>query len=283
MPPKRAPRIVAPNGELEAYLKEASRSPLLSRDEEITLARVAQSGGPEADSARKRFLNANLKLVVALALKYKRYSKLDLEDLVQEGNIGLMRALEKFDPDRGFKFSTYASWWIRQAISRSTHMYAEAIRIPVYRISDQWRVPAAKRELYQELRREPSQVELAARLGFTLKRLAEVLALPAVTHSFEDHPFEDSDITLVEILPDEQTPDPEEAAFKKALSEQVLELTKDLDPRSAEVLALRFVEEKSLQEIGDHLDLSRERVRQIIKENLKLLGGRGKSLRPWVL
>jgi RNA polymerase primary sigma factor len=253
--------------ELQVYMQQAKKYPLLSREEEIVLARQIKKGGPGAKAAREQFLNANLRLVVSMVGKFK-YSTLGVQDLVQEGNIGLMRALTKFDPERGFKFSTYASWWIRQAMMRASQQ-ADPIRIPVHQADARNLVKKVERYYDQHFDRDPTDEEVADATGLKPRAVGASL----------DDPSGDGDATLASFIEDEDAEDAELAVLVQDLREQSGKILDELNERDRLIFMLRYGEEPlSLEEIGDKVGLTRERVRQILGDNKVALQAKARKL-----
>lgn len=262
--------------DLQAYMEQAKRFPLLSREEEAELARFIKRGKPGSEEVRKardRFLSSNLRLVVSIAKKYK-HSALGLADLVQEGNIGMMRALVKFDPERGFKFSTYASWWIRQAMTRATQQ-ADPIRLPVYKVDIRNRVRKAEGRLGDGA----SDEAVAEAAGVTLRELASVRKLPYIGGSLDDLIDGEGSTTLMEMIRDEDAEDAELVAILIDLSDKRDLLFEGVSDRDRHMISLRYGEDpRTLEEIGNEVGLTRERVRQIIERNKPGLRARARAL-----
>jgi RNA polymerase primary sigma factor len=283
----------------------AATHDLLSQHEEASLARTMQAGmrlrsgdGNDAgqsheilrlirnaDQARERLISCNRRLVHWVANEY-RWSKVDMEDLVQEGMTGLMRAVEKFDPDLGLKFSTYAVWWIHQAITRAIDNTGDLIRIPVYRLDQLRRLRRMDRLLQSETGRVPTTQRLATALDWDLEFTAFMQELSRMSSVALDAPMsEDGDTVLHDIIPDEQTPSPEESAIIEDLQRNVTEALQDLDPREQTIVRMRFGigdhHEHTLEQIGQMYGLTRERIRQIEAKALSRLEKhpRGKVLR----
>lgn len=262
--------------ELQVYMQQAKKYPLLSREEEVALARQIRKGGPEAEIARERFLNANLRLVVSMVGKYK-HSSLGVQDLVQEGNIGLMRALTKFDPERGFKFSTYASWWIRQAMTRATQQ-ADAIRIPVHQVDARNQVRKVEQYFDHHFDRDPTDEEIIEATGLNPKAVQSARNLPSVGASLDDL-VGDGDSTVASFIEDEDAVDAELAVLVQDLRDQSGKILDELTQRDRRIFMLRFGEEPlSLEEIGDKVGLTRERVRQILEKNRAALRAKARKL-----
>jgi RNA polymerase primary sigma factor len=248
---------------LRLYLREIARIPLLSAQEELVLARRVKRGNIDARSA---LIEANLRLVVHVAKRYVGQG-MDLEDLIGEGNIGLIRAVGKYDPDKGFRFSTYAHWWIKQAISRALLEGSRTVRLPVYIMEEVMRVGRMTRQLYQELGHEPTPDEIAASLGVTPERVRDLRVWAEKIYSL-DAPLSDEDEnTMGDIVPDEHSPGPSEAIERDLLRQEVRRMLSGLNPREREVIELRFGlmddHDYTLEEVGKRLKVTRERVRQI--------------------
>ena len=261
------------------YLKEIGRVPLLNADRERDLAQRMAEGDVEA---KKQLVEANLRLVVSIAKRYVGKGMFFL-DLIQEGNLGLMKAVEKFDHDRGHKFSTYATWWIRQAITRAIADQARTIRIPVHMVETIHRVSRASRQLLQELGREPSAEEIAVSLGMGADKVREIMKVAQDPVSLETPIGEEEDSHLGDFIPDEDSPAPAEAATRTLLREQLIEVLHTLTPREEQVLTLRFGLEdgrqRTLEEVGKVFNITRERIRQIEAKALRKLRHPSRSKR----
>lgn len=251
---------------LNKYLKGVGEIDLLTREDEVDLARRVDAGGPDAEIARTEIVNANLRLVVSIAKQYV-YRGIPLLDLIQEGNIGLMKATEKFDYRRGFKFSTYASWWIRQAIIRAIECQVRTIRLPIYKLEIVNKATRLKREHFQLIERELTDQEVAELLGIDLRKFTELMALTKEPISLDAPVSEDSETPVADFVPDESVPDPLIQIMKGEDSEKVAELLARLTPREERVVRMRYgigmPREHSLEEIGQEFRLTRERIRQI--------------------
>ncbi len=257
------------------YLKEIGADPLLTAREEVQLARQLRDGAPNAEQARQRLVRSNLRLVVSVAKKYANRG-MNLLDLVQEGNIGLMRAVERFDPERGFRFSTYATWWIRQAILRSLAEKARMIRIPEYMVDNIAQYQKAFQRLSQQSGREPTVEEVAADLGQEPQRLRDLLGAMQQPASLEQPLGQDGESTLGEYIPDERNQTPEEAAVGEVLRTEVERALEMLEGREKDVLRLRYGLDhtgraQTLEEVAKTFNLTRERIRQIESRALRKL------------
>ncbi len=248
----------------QKYLTEIGKYPLLTPEEEKKIAKKAAQGDLEA---RERLIKSNLRLVVSIAKKYLGRSKgLTLLDLIQEGNIGLAKAVDKFDWRRGFKFSTFATWWIRQAISRALSDQARTIRLPVHVVETLYKLNKAKKKLASILDREPTPEELAAEMNLPTQKVQKLLKYVPDTISLES-PIGEGDSLLKELIPDTSTVTPEKIASAAALREQLKKAIRDLNPKERRVISLRYGLEDgvmhTLEEIGKIYGITRERVRQI--------------------
>ena len=258
------------------YMAEARKHKVMTRDEEKALAHKVRAGGPESMEARNEFVRRNMRLVVTIARKYTS-EDMPLPDLVQEGCIGLMRALDKFDPDKGFKFSTYASWWIHQAMTRASQQ-ADAIRIPVHQVDARNRVRRVERYYDHHFDRDPTDEEIVEATGLKPKAVQQARNLPTVGASLDD-PTGDGDTTLAAFIEDEDAVDAELAVLVQDLREQSEKILDDLNERDRLIFTWRYGEEPmSLEEIGDKVGLTRERVRQILKTNKVSLRAKARKL-----
>ena len=266
------------------YLKEIGKVPLLSADEEIELAKRMSDGD---EDAKKRLAEANLRLVVSIAKRYVGRGMLFL-DLIQEGNLGLIKAVEKFDYQKGFKFSTYATWWIRQAITRAIADQARTIRIPVHMVETINKLIRVSRQLLQELGREPSPEEIAEELDMPVERVREILKISQEPVSLETPIGEEEDSHLGDFIQDDNVPVPAEAAAATLLKEQLNEVLETLTDREQKVLRLRFGmndgRARTLEEVGKEFDVTRERIRQIEAKALRKLRhpSRSRKLRDYL-
>ena len=269
---------------VKVYLKEIGSFPLLSLDEEIELAERIHKGDSRA---KKRLAEANLRLVVSIAKRYVGRGMLFL-DLIQEGNLGLIKAVEKFDHTKGFKFSTYATWWIRQAITRAIADQARTIRIPVHMVETINKVKKVQSQLLHKNGQEPSVEDLAAELDMPQDKVREILKVAQEPISLESPIGEEEDSHLGDFIPDYDAPVPEEAATHTLLREQLNEVLATLTPREAKVLSLRFgIEDghpRTLEEVGKEFNVTRERIRQIEAKALRKLRhpSRNKKLKDFL-
>ena len=275
---------VALDDPVKAYLKEIGQVPLLSAEEEQTLARAARAG--DAD-ARRRLSEANLRLVVSVAKRYAGRG-LPFLDLIQEGNLGLMKAAEKFEPDRGFKFSTYATWWIRQSITRAIADQGRTIRIPVHLVEHINRVRKTAGELLRKNGREPTAEEIAVRLEMEPDRVRELLQLAQEPVSLETPVGEEEDAHLEDFIQDEEAGIPVDEAGRQLLHRELMSVLKSLTPREERVITLRFGLDdgrpRTLEELGKEFNVTRERIRQIEAKALRKLRhpSRAKRLRDYL-
>ena len=266
------------------YLKEIGKVPLLSAEEEVELAKRMAEGD---EDAKKRLAEANLRLVVSIAKRYVGRGMLFL-DLIQEGNLGLIKAVEKFDYQKGFKFSTYATWWIRQAITRAIADQARTIRIPVHMVETINKLIRVSRQLLQELGREPLPEEIAEELDMPVERVREILKISQEPVSLETPIGEEEDSHLGDFIQDDNVPVPAEAAAATLLKEQLGEVLDTLTDREQKVLRLRFGmndgRARTLEEVGKEFDVTRERIRQIEAKALRKLRhpSRSRKLRDYL-
>ena len=253
------------------YLKEIGKVPLLTAEEEIDLAKRMEAGD---EDAKKRLAEANLRLVVSIAKRYVGRGMLFL-DLIQEGNLGLIKAVEKFDYNKGFKFSTYATWWIRQAITRAIADQARTIRIPVHMVETINKLVRVSRQLLQELGREPTPEEIAERMEIPVERVREILKISQEPVSLETPIGEEEDSHLGDFIQDDNVPVPADAAAFTLLKEQLVEVLGTLTEREQKVLRLRFGLDdgraRTLEEVGKEFNVTRERIRQIEAKALRKL------------
>ncbi len=278
------PKGITVDDPVRMYLKEIGKVPLLSADEEIELAKKMEKGDEEA---KKKLCEANLRLVVSIAKRYVGRGMLFL-DLIQEGNLGLIKAVDKFDWRKGYKFSTYATWWIRQAITRSIADQARTIRIPVHMVETINKLIRVSRQLLQEYGREPSPDEIAAEMDISEEKVREILKIAQEPVSLETPIGEEEDSHLGDFIPDEEVPAPAEAAAFSMLKEQLVEVLDTLTEREQKVLKLRFGLEdgraRTLEEVGKQFDVTRERIRQIEAKALRKLRhpSRSKKLKDYL-
>lgn len=278
------PEGIAIDDPVRMYLKEIGRVPLLTAEEEIELAKRMEKGDEEA---KRRLAEANLRLVVSIAKRYVGRGMLFL-DLIQEGNLGLIKAVEKFDYCKGFKFSTYATWWIRQAITRAIADQARTIRIPVHMVETINKLIRVSRQLLQELGREPMPEEIAAEMDISVDRVREIMKIAQEPVSLETPIGEEEDSHLGDFIPDDDAPAPAEAASFMLLKEQLQDVLETLTPREKQVLRLRFGlddgRSRTLEEVGQHFGVTRERIRQIEAKALRKLRhpSRSKKLKDFL-
>ena len=266
------------------YLKEIGKVALLTPEEEIELAKRMAEGDEEA---KRRMAEANLRLVVSIAKRYVGRGMLFL-DLIQEGNLGLIKAVDKFDYTKGYKFSTYATWWIRQAVTRAIADQARTIRIPVHMVETINKVIRVSRQLLQELGHDPSADEIAEEMGMPLEKVRDILKIAQEPVSLETPIGEEEDSHLADFIPDEDASEPAEAASFTLLKEQLMDVLSTLTPREEKVLRLRFGLEdgrtRTLEEVGKEFNVTRERIRQIEAKALRKLRhpSRSKKLRDFL-
>ena len=265
------PEGVSIEDPVRMYLKEIGKVPLLSAEEEIELAKRMEQGD---ENAKKRLAEANLRLVVSIAKRYVGRGMLFL-DLIQEGNLGLIKAVEKFDYRKGYKFSTYATWWIRQAITRAIADQARTIRIPVHMVETINKLIRVSRQLLQELGREPTPEEIAKEMDMSVERVREILKISQEPVSLETPIGEEEDSHLGDFIQDDNVPVPADAAAFTLLKEQLVEVLSTLTDREQKVLRLRFGLDdgraRTLEEVGKEFNVTRERIRQIEAKALRKL------------
>jgi len=278
------PEGISIDDPVRMYLKEIGKVPLLSAEEEIELAKRIEQGDQEA---KKKLAEANLRLVVSIAKRYVGRGMLFL-DLIQEGNLGLLKAVEKFDYRKGYKFSTYATWWIRQAITRAIADQARTIRIPVHMVETINKLIRVERQLLQELGRAPSPEEVAKELNMEVDKVREIMKIAQEPVSLETPIGEEEDSHLGDFIPDEDAPAPAEAAAYTMLREQLMDVLDTLTPREEKVLRLRFGLDdgraRTLEEVGKEFKVTRERIRQIEAKALRKLRhpSRSKKLKDYL-
>ena len=278
------PEGISTDDHVKMYLKEIGRVDLLSAEEETELARRMAEGDEEA---KKKLAEANLRLVVSIAKRYVGRGMMFL-DLIQEGNLGLIRAVDKFDYEKGYKFSTYATWWIRQAITRAIADQARTIRIPVHMVETINKLVRVSRQLVQELGREPTPEELAKGLNMSVEKVREIPKISQEPVSLETPIGEEEDSHLGDFIPDDDAPAPSEAASYVLLKEQLVDVLQTLTPREAKVLKLRFGlidgRQRTLEEVGKEFNVTRERIRQIEAKALRKLRhpSRSKKLKDFL-
>jgi len=266
------------------YLKEIGKVPLLTAEEEMALAARMSEGDEEA---KRRMAEANLRLVVSIAKRYVGRG-MQFLDLIQEGNLGLIKAVDKFDHTKGYKFSTYATWWIRQAITRAIADQARTIRIPVHMVETINKVIRVSRQLLQELGHDPSAEEIAKEMGMPAEKVRDILKIAQEPVSLETPIGEEEDSHLGDFIPDEDASEPSEAASFSLLKEQLMEVLDTLTPREKKVLELRFGiidgRTRTLEEVGKEFNVTRERIRQIEAKALRKLRhpSRSKKLRDFL-
>ncbi len=278
------PKGVAVDDPVRMYLKEIGKVPLLTAEEELDLAMRMEQGD---EYAKQMLCEANLRLVVSIAKRYVGRG-MQFLDLIQEGNLGLIKAVEKFDYRKGFKFSTYATWWIRQAITRAIADQARTIRIPVHMVETINKLIRVSRQLLQELGRDPRPEEIAAEMDMSVEKVREILKIAQEPVSLETPIGEEEDSHLGDFIPDNEAPAPADAAAFTMLKEQLIEVLQELTPREQKVLKLRFGLEdgraRTLEEVGKRFDVTRERIRQIEAKALRKLKhpSRSKKLRDYL-
>lgn len=278
------PKGVSVDDPVRMYLKEIGKIPLLTGDEEVALAKRMEAGD---DSAKRELAEANLRLVVSIAKRYVGRG-MSFLDLIQEGNLGLMKAVEKFDYTKGFKFSTYATWWIRQAITRAIADQARTIRIPVHMVETINKLVRVQRQLVQDLGRDPTPEEIGAEMNMDVDRVREIQKIAQEPVSLETPIGEEEDSHLGDFIPDEEVLSPADAATFTLLKEQLDDVLTTLTEREKKVLTLRFGLEdgraRTLEEVGKEFDVTRERIRQIEAKALRKLRhpSRSKKLKDFL-
>ena len=262
--------VISADDPVRMYLKEIGRIPLLTSEAEIEVAKQLESDDPAIrNEAKRRLSEANLRLVVSIAKKYVGRSKnsMSLLDLIQEGNLGLMKAVEKFDYTKGFKFSTYATWWIRQAITRSIADQARTIRIPVHMVETINRIVRVYRQLQQKLGREPRPEEIAKELGISVSKVQEIIKIAQEPVSLESPIGEEEDSHLGDFLEDDKTPPPSQIVAESMMKQTLSDVLHMLTPREEQVIRMRYGlddgQQRTLEEVGKAFNVTRERIRQI--------------------
>lgn len=279
-----APKGISVDDPVRMYLKEIGKIPLLTGAEEVSIAKRMEDGD---ELAKKELAEANLRLVVSIAKRYVGRGMLFL-DLIQEGNLGLMKAVEKFEYKKGFKFSTYATWWIRQAITRAIADQARTIRIPVHMVETINKLVRIQRQLVQELGRDAVPEEIAKEMGLEVEKVREIMKIAQEPVSLETPIGEEEDSHLGDFIPDEEILSPAEAANFTMLREQLIKVLEELTPREQKVLRLRFGLDdgraRTLEEVGKEFDVTRERIRQIEAKALRKLRhpSRSKKLKDFL-
>jgi RNA polymerase primary sigma factor len=278
------PEGISIDDPVKMYLKEIGRVPLLTAEQEVDIAKRMGEGDQQA---KRELTEANLRLVVSIAKRYVGRGMLFL-DLIQEGNLGLIKAVEKFDYTKGYKFSTYATWWIRQAITRAIADQARTIRIPVHMVETINKLIRVTRQLLQEYGRDPQPEEIAAEMGVTEEKVREIMKIAQEPVSLETPIGEEEDSHLGDFIPDDEAPAPEKSAAFTLLKEQLMEVLDTLTPREEKVLRLRFGLDdgraRTLEEVGKEFNVTRERIRQIEAKALRKLRhpSRSKKLRDFL-
>ncbi len=281
------PKGISIDDPVRMYLREIGRIKLLTADEEIDLARKIVAGGNGGAVAKRKLVQANLRLVVSIAKKYVGRGMLFL-DLIQEGNLGLIRAAEKFDHERGYKFSTYATWWIRQAITRAIADQARTIRIPVHMVETINKLKKVTRKLAQELARKPSEEELSVEMGISINKLREIIKVAQEPLSLETPIGKEEDSRLGDFIEDKDADAPVKTVAHELLREDLAEVLGSLSPRERDVLRLRFGmddgRQRTLEEVGQLFGVTRERIRQIEAKALRKLRhpNRSKRLKEYI-
>lgn len=269
------------------YLREIGRIPLLTADQEIELARKIEMGGSEGAIAKRRLVQANLRLVVSIAKKYVGRGMLFL-DLIQEGNMGLIRAAEKFDYERGYKFSTYATWWIRQAITRAIADQARTIRIPVHMVETINKLKKVTRQLAQDKGRKPTEEEIATMMEISITKLRDIVKVAQEPVSLETPIGKEEDSKLGDFIEDREAETPASSVTQELLREDIIEVMAGLSARERDVLRLRFGlddgRQRTLEEVGQLFGVTRERIRQIEAKALRKLRhpNRSRRLREYI-
>ena len=257
---------------VKMYLKDIGKVPLLSPEEELELAKRSLEGD---EYAKAKLSESNLRLVVSIAKRYSGRTNMQFLDLIQEGNIGLIKAVEKFDPSKGFRFSTYATWWIRQSITRAMADQARTIRIPVHMVETIHKLTRVKRQLLQDLGRDPTSAEIAEAMEITEEKVAEIQKIAQDPISLENPVGEEEDSKIADFIEDETIKSPAEVAAQNLLREQLIAVIDTLTPREQKVIRLRYglddSHPRTLEEVGREFNVTRERIRQIEAKALRKL------------
>ena len=265
---------------VKMYLKDIGKVPLLTQEEELELAKRCIEGD---EYARAKLSESNLRLVVSIAKRYAGRTNMQFLDLIQEGNIGLIKAVEKFDPSKGFRFSTYATWWIRQSITRAMADQARTIRIPVHMVETIHKLTRIKRQLLQELGRDPTSTEIAEAMEIPEEKVAEIQKIAQDPISLENPVGEEDDSKIADFIEDETIKSPSEVAAQNMLREQLLSVIDTLTPREQKVIRLRYglddSHPRTLEEVGREFNVTRERIRQIEAKALRKLRNPTRSKR----
>ncbi len=268
------------NDPVKMYFKDIGKVGLLSPDEEVELGKRMAMGDEEA---KKRLVECNLRLVVSIAKRYVGKTNMSFSDLIQEGNMGLIKAVERFDYRRGFHFSTYGTWWIRQAISRAIADQARTIRIPVHMVETINKLGRTNRQLWQELGREPTDSEIAERMGITEEKVCEIKRIALEPTSLESPAGEEGDSEVYDFVVDENAKSPLQSVEQNVLKEQLLSVIETLTPREQKVIRLRYgiddLHPRTLEEVGKEFNVTRERIRQIEAKALRKLKNPSRSKR----
>ena len=278
------PKTVSINDPVRMYLKEIGKISLLSLDDELMISERVAAGDEEA---KNLLAESNLRLVVSIAKRYVGRN-LSFLDLIQEGNMGLMKAVDKFDATKGYKFSTYATWWIRQAITRAIADQAKTIRVPVHMVETINKLKRTQRQLTLELNREPKEEELAEKMGLPVEKIREIIKIDVDPISLEKPTREDEDSCVADFIKDESNMSPEEYAINSKLKDEIAEVLLTLTEREEQVLRLRFGLEdgtcRTLEEVGNMFGVTRERIRQIEAKALRKLRhpSRSKKLKDYL-
>ncbi len=273
------------NDPIKMYFKDIGKVPLLTQQQELELGKRIMEGDEEA---KKKLIESNLKLVINFAKRYLGKTSMSFSDLIQEGNLGLIRAVERFDYHRGLKFSTYGTWWIRQAISRAIADQARTIRIPVHMVETINKLARVQRQLWQKLGREPTEAEVAQVMGMSEEKIGEIKRIALEPTSLETPTGEEGDSEFYDFVVDENAKSPAESVVQSMLKEQLLAVIETLTPREQKVIRLRYglddAHPRTLEEVGKEFNVTRERIRQIEAKALKKLRNpsRSKKLKDFI-